>query len=93
METMDAVLRDLEHYNRDLDYYVAHYDELLRRYPEHWVGIYGEQVAGADPDFDRLLADLQQRGIPPSCSFIEYLSSEPIEFLFSELILGDELLI
>jgi hypothetical protein len=88
MEITDADLRAQEHYRRDVDYAIVHYEELLQRYPEHWVAIYGEQVVGAEPDFDRLLENLDRKRIPTNHTFVKYLSAEPIEF-----ILGDALLI
>ncbi len=92
MEAPDGVQQDLERYNRDLDYYIAHYAELLQAYPESWVAIYGERVAGTDPDHGRLVQDLRRRGIPPNYSFIEYVSAEPVDFFLGGLVLGEELL-
>ncbi|MBI4499142.1 MAG: hypothetical protein HY689_14730 [Chloroflexi bacterium] len=68
MTTQDV---GLERLKRDMDYFEAHREELLEQYPEQWVAIFHEQVLGAGPDFDRLLDDLQARGIPVGQVLIE----------------------
>lgn len=44
---------EIRRFHRDVDYYQAHREELLKQYPEQWVAIFNEQVVGADPDYDR----------------------------------------
>lgn len=61
----------LERLKRDMEYFEAHQEELLEQYSEQWVAIFQEQVAGASPDFDRLLDDLQARGVPVGQVLIE----------------------
>ena len=67
---------DLRRFERDIDYYQAHRDELLRKYPEQWVAIFDQQVAGADPDVDRLLEKLEARGVPKEKAVVERVSSQ-----------------
>jgi hypothetical protein len=67
---------DLRRFQRDLDYYEAHRQELLERYPEQWVAIFEEQVAAADPDVDRLLETLRQRGVPTQEAVVEHVTAQ-----------------
>ncbi|GEM_PF-1130081 len=69
----DIQLR-LQRFQRDIDYYKAHYDELLEQYAEQWVAIFQEKVLGASPDLEALLNDLKQRGFPVGSVLIEYLT-------------------
>ena len=55
----------------DALYFEAHREELLKRYPEQWVAILKGEVVGADPNFDRLLDQLQDKGLPLGDVFIE----------------------
>ena len=67
---------DLARLQRDVDYYQAHQAELLARYPEQWVAIFDEQVAEADPDIDRLLDKLDQRGVPKEQALVERVTAQ-----------------
>jgi hypothetical protein len=61
---MNEQQEEMEHFHRDTQYYAAHWAELLKQYPEHWVAIYDEQVVGASADFKQLLINLREAGIP-----------------------------
>jgi hypothetical protein len=61
-------------FQRDIEFYEAHRDQLLEQYPEQWVAIFNQHVAGVDPDVDRLLASLHERGIPTASALIEHLT-------------------
>jgi phosphoglycolate phosphatase-like HAD superfamily hydrolase len=74
-ERVDAQA-ELARFQRDTDYFLEHYDELLREYPEHWVGIYEGQVTAA-PEFRELLGRLRERGVPGGRAFIQFLTHKP----------------
>jgi hypothetical protein len=65
---------DLERFNADMLYFDRHRQELLEKYPEHWVAIYKQQVAGASKDQKRLIRQLDRKGIPPARAFVDYLT-------------------
>lgn len=69
---------ELDRFQRDIDYFQAHQEELFDQYPEQWVAIFDEQVVGADPDFDKLLADLRQRSVPVEKAFVEHLTRHEV---------------
>ena len=54
---------ELRRFRRDVTYYEAHREELLKQYPEQWVAFFNEQVVGADPDYERLLDEVEGKGI------------------------------
>jgi len=65
---------ELQRFKRDIDYYEARREELLRRYPEQWIAIFNEEIAASDPDFDHLLRTLDQRGIPSERALIKHVT-------------------
>jgi hypothetical protein len=67
---------ELQRFSRDMRYFSDHWEELLTQYPEQWIAIFNEEVAGSAPDFDQLLAELQMRGIPPEQAFVEYVTEK-----------------
>ena len=67
---------ELRRFRRDVDFYQAHQDELLKQYPEQWVAIFNEQVVGADPDYDRVLDQVQAKRISVGRVFIERVTAK-----------------
>ena len=63
-------------FQRDVDYFESHYEQLLREHPEQWVAIFNQAVVGTDSDFDALLETLDQAGIPIESALIERVTSE-----------------
>jgi len=47
----------------------------LKKYPEQWVAIFDQQVAGASPDFENLLDDLQAKGYSVGQVLVEHLTT------------------
>ena len=82
--SMQEKQAELRRFRRDAEYYEAHRLELIGQYPEHWVAVFNEQVVGADPDFERLRDQLQERGVPGERVFIEH-ATEKDELLILSL--------
>ena len=70
------VQEELQRHRQDALYFQQHRQELLTRYPEHWLAIYNQQVVAAAKDHKRLLRQLERKGIPPGRVFREYLTDE-----------------
>ncbi len=66
--------KGLERFKKDMDYYEAHRDKLLKEYPEQWVAIFNEDVVDTAPDPDQLLDELRKQGIPTEHVFIQHLT-------------------
>ena len=66
----------LARFQRDVDYFESHYEQLLREHPEQWVAIFNQAVVGTDSDFDALLEALDQAGIPIERALIERVTSQ-----------------
>ncbi len=77
----DSVSQRLQRFQRDIDYYEGHREELLDRYPEQWVAIFNEQVAGTDYDAERLLAQLEEQGTPLDRALIKRLTTKEELFI------------
>jgi hypothetical protein len=67
---------DLRRFRRDVDYYAAHRDELLARYPEMWVAIFDRQLVGVASDPRALVATLTERRIPAGQALVKHLTRE-----------------
>jgi hypothetical protein len=71
---MDSEREMDERYKRDIAYFLAHYDELLKQYPEQSIAILDQQVIASDPDPWRLLDALIERGLPVERILFEHLA-------------------
>ena len=67
---------EMEQFERDIKYYEAHWEALLKQYPEQWVAVLNEEVVGASPDPYELIDDLKGRGIPTERVVIEHLTRQ-----------------
>ena len=54
----------IEEHGRDVEYYEAHYPELLAQYPDQWIAILDRKVVGASDDAFKLVAHLEADGVP-----------------------------
>ncbi len=68
-------LQEVEQFTQDRLYLDRHRAELLERYPDRWVAIYRQKVVGAAKNPERLVRQLDRKGIPSSQTYWEYLSS------------------
>ena len=76
---------NLERYHKDVLWFDAHLEELHAKFPDHWIGVYKEQMAGASPDLDELLVDLKARGYPLNIMFFDFVHSEPQSWVLCEI--------
>ena len=74
--------QELQRFHQDVLYVEAHYEQLLKQYPEQWVAIFNQQVVGASPNLEQLLDELQAMGIPPGQGFVEHLTTEDVIWTF-----------
>lgn len=74
--TLERREDQLTRFQRDVDYFESHYEQLLREHPEQWVAIFKQAVVATDSDFDALLEILEQAGIPIESALIERVTSE-----------------
>ena len=54
----------IDDHGRDVEYYEAHYLELLAQYPDQWIAIMDQEVVGAADDAFKLIAELKAEGKP-----------------------------
>ena len=72
-----------EHCRRDELWFKAHLSELLSKYPNQWVGIHHQQVAGASPDPDALMQELEAEGYPMGEVFCDFVHAKPMNWVFT----------
>lgn len=68
------IQQELERSSKDLEYFAAHRQELLKEHTEQWVAIYNQQVVAAAKDVKRLIKHLEKKGIPPGHVVRQYLT-------------------
>ncbi len=69
--------RLLEAHQKNIAFFLAHYDELLKHYPEQSIAILAQQVVASDPDPWHLLDILEERGLPVERILIRHLQKQP----------------
>lgn len=72
--------RDMTRFHEDGQFFDTHYDELLKKYPEHWIAVFCKEVVGTDTEFDRLLNDLKSRGYPLNRMVIDRVTAQKIKW-------------
>ena len=70
--------QELDSFTRDAIYADTHREELLRQYPEQWVGVYHERVVGAAKTSKQLVRLLEKQGIPPGQTYFHYATEHEI---------------
>ncbi len=74
VQQQDSISQRLQRFQRDIDYYEAHREELLDRYPEQWVAVFNEQVVSTAPTVEQVLRGLSAKGVPPGQGLVEHLT-------------------
>jgi hypothetical protein len=75
VQTQPEIQRDLERYRKDALYFDRHREELLQRYPDRWVAIYNQEVVGTAKDLERLIHQLEKKGLSPGQVYRGHLST------------------
>ncbi len=70
-------------FNENQRFILDHHDELMEKYPEHWIAVYDKKVVAADPDPRKLVAKMREMGpFPdPGKGVVELLTSEEIDWI------------
>ena len=50
--------------------------QLAQEYPNHWVAMHADSIVAIEKEFDELLAKIDEKGVPRSDVFMEYLDTE-----------------
>jgi hypothetical protein len=79
--TMNEQRAELQRFQRDIDYFESHQQELLRQHPEQWVAILDERVVGTSADADELLERLDQQGVPLEKALVKHLTTQEEVFI------------
>jgi hypothetical protein len=64
-------------FKKSCDYFDAHYYELLKQYPDEWIGISDGEVRAHEADIHELLAQLDTLGVPRGTAYLEFLATDP----------------
>ena len=74
---------DLKRFHEDGQFFYEHYDELLEKYPEHWIAVFYKEVVGTDTDYGRLLDDLKFRGFPLNRMSIDRVTAKKVKWFLT----------
>ncbi|MEX2237807.1 MAG: hypothetical protein WEB00_09760 [Dehalococcoidia bacterium] len=72
----DPSTRDeLERFRQDFEYLRSNRGDLTTKHADMWVAVLGKSVVGSHVDLEKLLADLDLRGIDKDKALVDFLSS------------------
>ena len=80
------VQADLERFSNDGQWYSDHYDELLERYPDHWIAIYHQEVVAASTEAEEMFVELKRKGMKATRAFIKFISTEDQTWIFQSAV-------
>ena len=69
----------LSDFNQDFQWFLRSREELLPKYQDKWVAIYGQKVLDSDENLTTLVKRLKAKGLQPEQLLIQFLPKEPIE--------------
>lgn len=69
----------LTDFNQDFQWFLRSREELLLKYEDKWVAIYGKKVLDSDENLRALLKRLKTKGFKPEQMLVQFLSREPLE--------------
>ncbi|MHB8376792.1 MAG: hypothetical protein ACYDEB_07525 [Dehalococcoidia bacterium] len=59
----------------------AHYDELVRQYPDQWVAVRADGVADADRAYEALIARIDPSDVRCGRLLVEFLPAKPLNLI------------
>ena len=74
---------NLERYHANALWFGDHYEELKALYPDQWVGIRDEKVAGAHEDREQLMIELKSKGVSLKTMYFHFLPTEEKVWVFT----------
>ena len=66
----------LAQFQKEIDFYEAHYKEFLKKYPDQWVGILDEKLMGVAETRAELRAKFKAEGTPMNFMFVKRLTTK-----------------
>jgi hypothetical protein len=69
----------LTDFNEDFQWFLRSRKELLLKYEDKWIAIYGKKVLDSDENLTTLVKRLKTKGLQPEQTLIQFLPKEPIE--------------
>lgn len=85
METQ-AMIQQMEGFERDMDWLQRHYDNLAGKYPDEYVAVLDEKVVDHDRDLRRLMGRIRLKYPEVQDRVaIEFVSPEEIELILPYL--------
>jgi hypothetical protein len=71
--TPDQVGADLVAFTEAAKVLSSDHPRLIHTHPMQWIGVFEGTVAASDVDYDGLMAQLADKGIPPSQTIVRFI--------------------
>lgn len=75
-----AFAKDMEEFGALIDTFYAQRNDLVKKYPDHWIGMYQDKVVVAK-EFHELMRQMDETGIPAGEAFVEFLNTEEEDWI------------
>ena len=80
-ENLDTIVAYLDQFEKDTTFLDAHRLEWTAMYPDQWVVVYKEELAGQGETLNDALSLAEQKNTPRGRAAIAYLSKEPVSMI------------
>jgi hypothetical protein len=69
----DEVRADLSEFKRSAQAFTAEHPRMIVEYPKQWVAVYQGTVAATSNDFDALMSEIDDRGLPRESVAVRFI--------------------
>ena len=70
-----------EEHKRDRQFFGAHKQEFLEKYPDRWVAVYHEEVVAVDRDREVVCQEIDAMGIHRTHAVIHFIDPDPPAYI------------
>ena len=77
----ERLSRGLAAFGRTMDWFDAHYDELMARYPDRWIAFSAEGVLATGDTQDEVLARVDRAQIERGEASTEFVPAKPLNLI------------
>ncbi|MBI4311898.1 MAG: hypothetical protein HY681_08955 [Chloroflexi bacterium] len=74
-----SLAREAQEFRLILEWFYAHREELVRIYPDQWIGLYQDRAVVAS-DLEELNGSMEKSGFPKSQALVAFLNTEGEEW-------------
>ncbi|MBI4311899.1 MAG: hypothetical protein HY681_08960 [Chloroflexi bacterium] len=76
----NAFAEEADEFQRLIDWFYAHREELVKEHPDQWVGMYQNKVVVAG-ELEDLIERMEKAGIPRGKALVEFLNTKEEDWI------------